>query len=60
MNEFDPRKYLMHCLHIARTLNPDEAVGSAERLEFVGAPLLDGLADKVRQVLDKAKAEGKL
>ena len=60
MTEFDLKKYLMHCIHVAKTINADEAIGSAERLESAGAPLLDGLTDKVRQVLDKAKAEGKL
>lgn len=60
MTEFDPRKYLMHCLHIARTINPDEAIASAERLEAAGTPLLFGLTDKVRHLIDKAKREGKL
>ena len=60
MTEFDQRKYLMHCVWIAKTINPHEAVMSAIDLEKVGAPLLDGLADKVRKVLEKAKAEGKL
>lgn len=50
----------MHCVHVAKTINADEAIGSAERLESAGAPLLDGLTDKVRKVLEKAKAEGKL
>jgi len=54
------RKFLMHCVHVAKTINADEAIGSAERLESAGAPLIDGLTDKVRKVLEKAKAEGKL
>ena len=44
----------MHCVHVAKTINADEAIGSAERLESAGAPLLDGLTDKVRKVLEKA------
>lgn len=54
------RKFLMHCVEIAKKYGADEAIGSAERLESAGAPLLDGLTDKVRKVLEKAKAEGKL
>jgi len=62
MTDFESwqRKFLMHCIHVAKTINADEAIGSAERLESAGAPLLDGLTAKVRAVLDKAKAEGKL
>ena len=50
----------MHCVEIAKKHGVDEAIGSAERLEHAGAPLLDGLTDKVHKVLEKAQAEGKL
>lgn len=54
------RKFLMHCVEIAKKHGTDEAIGSAERLEAAGEPLLYGLTDKARTVLAKAKAEGKL
>lgn len=50
----------MHCVEIAKKHGTDEAIGSAERLEAAGEPLLYGLTDKARTVLAKAKAEGKL
>jgi len=62
MTDFESwqRKFLMHCIHVAKTINADEAIGSAERLESAGEPLLYGLVDKARKVIDKAKREGKL
>ncbi len=50
----------MHCVQVAKTAGADEAIGSAARIEAAGVPLLDGLEAKVRKVLEKAKAEGKL
>lgn len=54
------RKFLMHCVEIAKKHGADEAIASAERLESAGEPLLYGLVDKARKVIDKAKREGKL
>ncbi len=62
MTDFESwqRKFLMHCVQVAKTAGADEAIGSASRLEAAGDPLLGGLEAKVRKVLEKVKAEGKL
>lgn len=54
------RKFLMHCLLVAKVTDAQTAIDSATGLEAIGEGLLYGLTDKVTRVLEKAKAEGKL
>jgi hypothetical protein len=60
MDDFEQwqRKFLMHAMWVARTINPEAGIESAARLEAIGAPLLFGLTDRVRVLVAKDQTKG--